>query len=177
MKLATTLVCLLAVPGVIIAQGPPPQANAPQPRSSMTLVIPGLNCSAAAGAGGFAVLSYSWGASNPVAIGGGGSGTGKVSISSLNILKQFDSCSPVLFETVSQGTFFKLLTLTQRNADGEPVSIIGLENVRVESWQVSSSINEASATESVSFAAQKFCVTDVASGNKFCYDVALQKVF
>lgn len=172
MKFATTLFCLLALPVVTIAQGP-----TPKPKSSITLAVPGLNCTTASGAGTFAVQSYSWGASNPVAIGGGGSGSGNVSISSLNITKQFDSCSPVLFDTVSQGTFFKLLTLTQRNADGDPVSIIGLESVRVESWQVSSSINEASATESVSFAAQKFCVTDVASGNKFCYDVALQKVF
>jgi type VI protein secretion system component Hcp len=99
-----------------------------------------------------------------------------VSISSLNILKQSDSCSPVLFESVAKGTFFKMLTLTQRSNDGEAVSIVALENVVVESWQLSSSTGQASATESVSFAAQKFCVTDVPSGNKFCYDVVLQKV-
>ena len=82
----------------------------------------------------------------------------------------------MLFEAVSKGTFYKLLTLTQRNLDGEAVSVVALENVLVESWQLSSSTGEASATESVSFAAQKFCVTDGPSGNKFCYDVVLQKV-
>lgn len=173
MKFAATVFCLFALPAITIAQGPPSQAKSPQPKSSITIVVPGLNCTTAAGVGGFAVQAYSWGASNPVTIGGGGSGAGRVSISSLNIVKQFDSCSPVLFSAVSQGAFFKLLTLTQRNADGEPVSILGLENVRVESWQVSSSIGEPSATESVSFAAEKFCVTDVASGNTFCYDVRM----
>ena len=136
-----------------------------------------MNCTTAAGTGSFTVLSYSWGASNPATIGGGGTGSGKVSISSLNTMKPFDACSPVLFESVSKGTFFKQLTLTQRSPDGQAVSIVALENVVVESWQVSSSTSQAGATESVSFAAQKFCLTDVPSGNKFCYDVVIQKVF
>lgn len=177
MKVMTTLFCLVALPVVTMAQqAPPAQANAPLAKSSISISVPGLNCTTAAGTGNFAVQAYSWGASNPVTFGGGGTGSGKVSISSLNVMKQFDSCSPVLFESVSKGSFFKMLTLTQRSPDGEAVSILALENVVVESWQVSSSINQTGATESVSFAAQKFCLTDVPSGNKFCYDVVLQKV-
>jgi type VI secretion system secreted protein Hcp len=179
MKVLTTVFCLVALPMVVVAQqGPPAQANSPLAKSTITVSIPGMNCTTAAGTGNFNVLSYSWGASNPSTIGipGGGTGAGKVSISSLNVMKQFDACSPVLFESVSKGTFFKMLTLTQRSPDGEAVSTVALENVVVESWQVSSSTSQLSATESVSFAAQKFCVTDVPSGNKFCYDVALQKV-
>ena len=72
---------------------------------------------------------------------------------------------------------FNQVTLTQRNTDGDPVATVVLEGgVRVESWQLSSSTGEAAPTESLSFAAQKFCVTDVPSGNKFCYDFALAKV-
>lgn len=177
MKVMTTVLCLVALTGVAMAQQTPPaQSNSPLNKSSISVAVPGLNCTTAAGAGSFAVLSYSWGASNPVTFGGGGTGAGKVSISSLNVMKGFDACSPLLFESVTKGAFFKLLTLTQRSPDGEAVSIVALENVVVESWQVSSTTNEAGATESVSFAAQKFCLTDVASGNKFCYDVVLQKV-
>ena len=177
MKVMTILLCLVALPVVAVAQQPPfGRPKAPVEKSSMTVAIPGMNCTTAAGSSTFAVGSYSWGASNPASFGGGLPGTGKVSISSLNVMRQFDSCSPVLFEAVSKGTFYKLLTLTQRNLDGDAVTIIGLENVLVESWQLSSSTGEVSATESVSFAAQKFCVTDVPSGNKFCYDVVLQKV-
>ena len=177
MKVMTILLCLVALPVVTVAQQPPfARPNAPVEKSSITVAIPGMNCTTPAGAGSFAISSYSWGASNPVTFGGGAPGTGKVSISSLNVMRQFDSCSPVLFEAVSKGAFYKLLTLTQRNLDGEAVSVVALENVLVESWQLSSSTGQASATESVSFAAQKFCVTDVPSGNKFCYDVVLQKV-
>ena len=178
MKLVTTLLCLVALPVVTIAQQTPPiRPGSPQDKSSISIVVPGLNCTTSAGPGTFAVLSYSWGASNPVVIGGpGGPGSGKVSISSFNVMKQSDSCSPLLFESVSKGAFYKLLTLTQRSPEGEAVTIVALENVMVESWQVSSSTGEASATESVSFAAQKFCLTDVPSGNKFCYDSVLQKV-
>jgi type VI protein secretion system component Hcp len=110
-----------------------------------------------------------------VTIGGGGSGAGKTSISSLNIMKYFDACSPVLFDAVNRGTAFNQLTLVQRDTNGDPVATVVLENVRVESWQLSSSIAEAGPTESVSFAAQKFCVADVPSGNKFCYDVLTAK--
>ena len=178
MKVMTTLACLVALSVATVAQqSPPDRSNSPLEKSSITVAMPGLNCTTPVGAGSFAVQSYSWGASNPAVIGGpGGPGSGKVSISSLNVTKQFDACSPVLFESVSKGSFFKLLTLTQRSPEGEAVSIVALENVVVESWQVSSSTGQASATESVSFAAQKFCLTDVPSGNKFCYDVVLQKV-
>ena len=177
-KLLTALLCLVALPVVTVAQQVPPiKPGSPQDKSSISVVVPGLNCTTAAGAGTFSILSYSWGASNPATIGGpGGPGTGKVSISSFNVMKQSDACSPLLFESVSKGSFFKLLTMTQRNLEGEVVTILALENVVVESWQVSSSTGEASASESVSFAAQKFCLTDVPSGNKFCYDVVLQKV-
>ena len=182
MKIITTVFCLAALPAVIIAQqGPPIQSSASPNKSpilsSISISIPGLNCTTPAGTGNFAVLSYSWGASNPVTFGGTGPATGKASISSLNVMKQADACSPVLFDSVARGAFFKLLTLTQRNTDGEAVSVVALENVVVESWQVSASTGQASATESVAFAAQKFCVTDVPSGNKFGYDIAIQKIF
>jgi type VI protein secretion system component Hcp len=181
MKIITTVFCLAALPAVIVAQQAAPLQSSPSPNksilSSISISVPGLNCTTPAGTGNFAVQSYSWGASNPVTFGGTGSSAGKVSISSLNVTKAADACSPVLFDSVARGAFFKLLTLTQRNTDGEAISVVALENVLVESWQVSGSTGQAGATESVSFAAQKFCVTDVPSGNKFCYDIAIQKVF
>ena len=177
MRLATVVVAVFALPIVAIAQqGPPARSNSPlvAPKSSMAMAVAGLACTAGAGAGTFAVQSFSWGASNP-APPPGGSG-GKVSISSLNVMKKFDACSPALFDAVSNGTLFTQVTLTQRNTDGDPVMTVVLENARMESWQLSSSTAEAGPTESLSVAAQKFCVTDVPSGNKFCYDLLTGKV-
>jgi type VI protein secretion system component Hcp len=178
MKFMTPMLAVLVLPVIAFAQGPPSQSKSPlaAPKSSMTVAVAGLPYTTAAGAGTFAVGSFSWGASNPAPL-GGGSGGGKVSISSLNLMRSFDACSPVLFDAVSLGTAFNQVTLTQRNSDGDPVATVVLEGgVRVESWQLSSSTGEAAPTESLSFAAQKFCVTDVPSGNKFCYDFALAKV-
>jgi type VI protein secretion system component Hcp len=165
------------LPVVTFAQGPPAKSNAPQaPKSSITVTVGNLSCTTPAGAGTFAVQSFSWGASNPVSfVAGGGAGTGKASISSLNIMKSFDACSPALFDGVVKGAAFPQVTLTQRNNDGDPVTVITLEKAFIESWQLSSSVNEAAATESVSIAGQKFCVNDVPSGNKFCFDSVLQK--
>jgi type VI protein secretion system component Hcp len=179
LKLVTMVLSVLVVPVAAFAQqGPPSRSNSPlvAPKSSITVAIPGLSCTTAAGASAFASESFSWGASNPVTIGGGGGGAGKVSISSLNLMKRFDACSPALFEAVAKGMAFKELTLTQRNSDGDPVATIVLRGVvLMESWQLSSSTGEAGPIESLSVAAQEFCVAE-SGGNRFCYDIVNAKV-
>jgi type VI secretion system secreted protein Hcp len=43
------------------------------------------------------VLSFSWGASQPAHVAGGGQGSGKASLGDLTITKRYDKSSPPLF--------------------------------------------------------------------------------
>ena len=151
--------------------------NPTKPQSAISANMANLGCSTGAGTDAFGVLSWSWGASNPVDLGsGGGGGAGKVSVSDVNISKAFDACSPALFGAVAVGKHFPTLTLTQSNSDGT-VTTLALTDVIVSSWQASGSINSEAATESVSFAFAKVCLTDGGSGSKFCYDIKANKTF
>lgn len=108
----------------------------------------------------FEIYSFSWGASNPVTIGSGSSGasSGKVSLSSFNIMKKTDKSSPTLFATCCTGGHFKKATVLLRKsgqataAGGEPYIIYTFHKVFVESVQWSgSSGGDDTPTESVSF--------------------------
>ena len=178
MKLVCVAVSVLLLSAGVMAQGSQGKGNS-KPKSGITLTIVGQQfaCTTSVGAGAFNVLSWSWGASNPTTIGsGGGGGTGKVSLSSLNVLKDFDACSPALFGAVATGRHFESATLVQSNSDGT-VTTLALTDVIVESWQASGSVASEQATESVSFVFAKVCLTDGGSGARFCYDVAANKTF
>lgn len=65
------------------------------------------------------LLSFSIGASNPVGnSGSGGMGAGKVSISSLNLMKKMDIASPGLFSACCSGKHFTKGKVTLRKAGG-----------------------------------------------------------
>src|SRR5437868_2371794 len=69
--------------------------------------------------GQIAILSFSFGASNPSSIGsGGGGGAGKVSLSSFNLMKLSDTTSPVLFQKCCTGDHFAKATVTLNKAGG-----------------------------------------------------------
>jgi type VI secretion system secreted protein Hcp len=107
----------------------------------------------------FEIYSFSWGASNPVTIGSGttGTGGGKVSISSFNIMKKSDSASPLLFTSCSSGVHFPLATVVMRKSGGTKAVYLTytFTEVYVESVQWSgSSGGDDTPTESVSFAFQ-----------------------
>ena len=178
MKLVCVAASVLLLSAGVAAQGSQGKGNT-KPKSGITLTIVGQQfaCTTSVGAGAFNVLSWSWGASNPTTIGsGGGGGTGKVSLSSLNVLKDFDACSPALFGAVATGRHFETATLVQSNSDGT-VTTLALTDVIIESWQASGSVASEQATESVSLAFAKVCLTDGGSGSRFCYDVAANKTF
>lgn len=152
-------------------------SNNGKPQSGIAVNLHGLNCSTAAGPDAFSALSWSWGASNPTDIGGGGGGgTGKVSVSDVSVTKGFDACSPALLGAVATGKHYQTLTLTQSNSDGTTTALT-LSDVIVSSWQASGSVATEAATESVSFAFAKVCLTDGGSGSKFCYDLKANKTF
>jgi hypothetical protein len=160
---STCVALLLLLPTVAAAQGPTAQAKpTPASQASITLSMPGLNCSTPAGQATFRVLAWSWGASNPP-------GGTVPSISDLNLTKSFDGCSPALLGLVTTGDFLKLATLTQQGADGTTTATLSMEGVVATSWQASSSTGQDAPTESVSLSFRRICLTDTASGSTFCY--------
>jgi type VI secretion system secreted protein Hcp len=178
MKLVCVAASVLLLSAGVAAQGSQGKGNS-KPKSGITLTIAGQQfaCTTPAGSGAFNVAAWSWGASNPTTIGGGsGGGAGKVSLSSLNVIKEFDACSPALFGAVATGRHFESATLVQSNSDGT-VTTLALTDVIVESWQASGSIASEQATESLSLVFAKVCLTDGGSGARFCYDVAANKTF
>ncbi|HEX9119614.1 MAG TPA: type VI secretion system tube protein Hcp [Terriglobales bacterium] len=131
----------------------------------------GLSCTTAAGTNMFDALSWSWGASNQSTLGtGGGSGSGKASISELVVQKKFDACSPVLFGAVTSGKNFPGLTLTQEDGTGNILLTVTLTNVLVTSWQIGGSTRSELPAESVGFDFEKVCISDTTTGNKACFD-------
>jgi type VI secretion system secreted protein Hcp len=110
------------------------------------------------GKSAYEIYSFSWGASNPVTIGSGtkGSGGGKVSVSSFNVMKKTDSASPIMFLACCKGTHYPKAHVVMRKAGGDkPVEYLtyDFEEVFVESIQWSgSSGGDDTPTESVSFA-------------------------
>ena len=143
----------------------------------MTLSIATLGCSTSAGSNTFDVASYSFGASNPSTIGAGGIGAGKASISSFNLLKKFDECSPSLFGGVVQGKHFPTADFVQRDASGDTVLTISLTEVVVESFQISGSAADDAPAESVSIAFKKICISEPGSSNKLCFDRSANATF
>jgi type VI secretion system secreted protein Hcp len=103
------------------------------------------------------ILSFSFGASNPstVGSGSGGSGGGKVSISSFSIMKKTDNASPSLFKSCCMGSFYDAATVVLRKAGGKnPLVYLQYDfgEVYVDSIQWSgSSGGDDTPAESVSF--------------------------
>lgn len=105
----------------------------------------------------FEIYSFSFGASNPTTIGSakGGAGSGKVSLSSFNIMKRMDAASPALFLNCCKGEHFTDAHIVLRKAGGDALEYLSYDftEVFVESIQWSgSSGGDDVPTESVSFA-------------------------
>jgi len=111
-----------------------------------------------------AVLSFSFGASNPSTVGsGGGGGAGKASISSFNFMKLSDVTSPILFQKCCAGDHFDKVTVTLNKAGGTAAVdflLYEFEQVFVDSIQWSgSSGGDDTPMESVSLSFGKVTVT------------------
>ena len=108
------------------------------------------------------IFSFNIGASNPSSVAtGGGSGAGKVDISSLSIQKQVDTASAKLFLYCCQGKHFDEGTLVVREAGGdEPVEYwtMKMKQVFVDNvnWGAASGGGKPSESVSLSFAECKF---------------------
>lgn len=174
MKFVSVVAGVFALSAGLAAQGTPTKGTSA--KSAIAVTLGNLGCSTALGSDTFAVQAWSWGASNPVDLSGGGGGAGRVSLSDLALQKAFDACSPALFGAVATGKAFPNLTLAASNKDGTTTTV-ALSDVRVSSWQAGGNSASDAATESVTFTFSKVCLTDGSSGAKFCYDLKLAKTF
>jgi type VI secretion system secreted protein Hcp len=114
------------------------------------------------------IYSFSFGASNPVTIGSNtaGMGGGKVSISSVSIMKKSDNASPLLFQACCTGQHYTDAVLILRKASGKDKKQntfleYVLKEVYIESIQWSgSSGGDDTPTESISLAFAEIQITN-----------------
>jgi type VI secretion system secreted protein Hcp len=111
------------------------------------------------------LFSFSLGASNPSSVGGsGGSGSGKVSISSFNVMKKCDTASAALFTKCCEGKHFDKAEVILCKAAGSDTPLEFLkyefEHVFVDSIQWSGSAGgDDVPTETVQFSFGKVTIT------------------
>jgi len=116
------------------------------------------------------ISSMSFGASNPSQVStGGGSGTGKVSLTSVSIQKIVDAATPDLFRACCSGAHFAKGKITIRESGGDaPVDymVIDLTQVFVDSVSWGSAHGGDKPSESVSLSAASIKITYTAQTEK-----------
>ena len=130
------------------------------------------------------VLSYSFGASNPVTMGGPGSGggAGKASFSSFNFMMQKGKMSTEILKALAKGTHFATATIKiysqSGNGKGNSKSALSyqitLSEVLVESFQQSMGCGSKECegpTETVSLAYSKIKIEDFESNTWVEHDI------
>jgi type VI protein secretion system component Hcp len=140
-------------------------------RSTITVSVDGLNCSTTLGSGVFPALSWTFAASETVSTTGSGGSAGKPVLSTVNVTKRADSCSPRLFADVVTGRNVKSVTIVQENTRSE-IFTVTLSDVSVSSYQIGGDQSGELPTEHVSFGFAKICLADSQSGTKTCYNSA-----
>ncbi len=102
------------------------------------------------------LLSYSFGATHPVSSSGGGQGGGEATVHDLNVTKQVDKASPVLFKFCMSHKVLDEVLVTQRKRGDNPIDFlkIKLKNAVVSSINHSGHGDDA-GSETVTFAFEK----------------------
>jgi type VI secretion system secreted protein Hcp len=146
--------------------GAPPQAVAGQVVGQLTVE----------GIGTFPVASYSWGVSNPTTVGGpgGGMGSGRASLSSLNFMRSVDSASAALLTASVTGKHIPSAVFTAQWGTGNATTTAKYEltDVFVESVQHSGA-GGSPASESLSLAYGKvaWTITDASGKSSGSWNV------
>jgi type VI secretion system secreted protein Hcp len=86
------------------------------------------------------VLSWSWGASNVSSVSGtGGSGAGKVDLSDVSMMLNFDESTPKFFKTICSGTHIPTgtLTATKAGGNGKPYLKVDFTEIFITGLQMS----------------------------------------
>ncbi len=100
------------------------------------------------------VLSWSWGGSQTSTVSGtSGSGAGKVSLSDLNLMIEFDKSSPKLLQGLTKGTHYKTATLAavKSGSGGTDYLKFALTEVFIASLQFSASSEVPSVSLSMTY--------------------------
>ena len=109
------------------------------------------------------IFSLSFGASNPSQVStGGGSGSGKVSLSSLSIQKVVDSSTPDLFRACCSGKHFTTAKITVRESGGDSMvdyMVVDMTQVFVDSCSWGSASGGDKPSESISLSAASLKIT------------------
>jgi type VI secretion system Hcp family effector len=153
--MAKRIIVMLVLASGLFAAGPAAAAGV------LYLQIPGVTgpVTATGFKGAIEVLSFSMGAQAPGSAARGKLRTGEI-CSDLAVMKLVDQTSPILFQHTVFGFFYKNVTLTFSQAQGdqlEPVYKLVLNNAAIQSVEESGA-NEI-PTESVSFKASSWTVT------------------
>jgi type VI protein secretion system component Hcp len=145
--------------------------------STITVTVDGLSCTTPAGTGMFSALTWGFGATLPVTSSttGAGNSIGKASLSDVTITKRTDSCSPVLFGDVVMGGKLKKVTILQQDGNKDDVFQLTLEEVVISSYQLSGDEAHEVPTEQLTFNYKKITITDMITGTKFGWNLALNK--
>ncbi len=146
-------------------------------RSTIVVTVEGLSCTTSAGTGMFPALTWSFGATQTVNTTGGGAGAGKANITDVTVTKRTDSCSPILFGDVATGRHIARVTIVQQDNNHDDVFNVVLQDVIVSSYQLSGTQADEVPTEQISFNFAKITLTDAISGNKFGWDLRLNRAF
>ena len=100
------------------------------------------------------VLSWSWGASNPVVGRGvGGGGAGKVAFQDLTITKYIDKASPALYLACCQGNHYNTATLTVRKTglNQQEYLVYKLSDIIISSVAPAGAQSDAKQAEKITF--------------------------
>ena len=145
--------------------------------STVTVTVDGLSCTTPAGTGMFSALTWGFGASfaASTSTGGGGAQAGKATLSDVTITKRTDSCSPLLFGDVVRGAHIKKVTILQQDGNKDDVFQLTLEEVTISSYQLSGDEAHEVPTEQATFSYSKITITDMVTGTKFGWNLALNK--
>lgn len=102
------------------------------------------------------ITSYSFGATHPVSSRGGGQGGGEASVHDVNVTKQVDKASPVLFKFCMSHKVLPEVLITQRKRGENPIDFMKIKLINA----VVSAINHSGhgdepGSENVTFAFEK----------------------
>lgn len=123
------------------------------------------------------ILSFAWGASNPVTVTVGGSGgqAGRVSFSSLNFLKNVDASSADLMLACAEGQDLgnAKFTATWGSGPNAATLVIDLTHVFVESIQQSGGGGAPTESLSLRYVSAKWTFTDASGTSTGDWDITL----
>jgi type VI protein secretion system component Hcp len=119
-----------------------------------------------------------------VATGGAGAGTGKVEAAPIQVLKDFDQCSPQIFLDVVTGKHVKEVTITLSDVtissvEGTTTARNGTEDVRNIQESAATEVNTGDPTavqEIVAFTFRKIQLTDLTTNKTVSFDFAENRI-